>query len=98
MSGTFASMSPDVESTVAQLRSPDPATRLAGARQLVQLAAHADVDLAPALLASVDAAAVPFPTDGTVRPYPFREALTTAAATAATISGANTGGAGRRRR
>jgi hypothetical protein len=84
MPGTFASMSPALESTVAQLRSPDPATRLAGARQLVQLAARTDVDLGPALLASVDAAGMPFPTDETVRPYPFREALHQAWRTAAT--------------
>ena len=61
--GTFATVTSSPDPIAAQLRAPDPATRLAGARALAQLVERTDVELVPALLASVDAAGMPFPTE-----------------------------------
>ncbi|MEV6632819.1 hypothetical protein AB0M54_18925 [Actinoplanes sp. NPDC051470] len=74
-------MSSRVAATAAQLRSAEPATRIAGARALADLVRCYGLDALPALLASIDAAAIEFPGEGKFRPteeprpYAFYEPL-----------------------
>jgi hypothetical protein len=73
-------MTTRVASVAAQLRSEDPAIRFDGARALRDVVRAYGVDATPALIASVDAAAITFPAGTTpageaLRPNVFYEVL-----------------------
>ena len=85
-----------VAATASRLRSADPAVRIDGARALVGLVRSFGLEAMPAVLASVDAAAIEFPGEGQqpaageLRPYalyePLHEAWRAAAAGDAAVA------------
>jgi len=64
-----------VAAVAAQLRSDEPAIRFDGARALRDLVRTCGLDALPALMASIDAAAVTFPAGDSLRPNVFYEVL-----------------------